>query len=227
MSDITETVDAEIVDQFTTAHAHQIDRDIRGTVDQLHSNWDHLAELVTRAKWGNVHIVLGYETWPAYLADAVRVQPSDTPQRQQLVAMLSGEGLSQRAIGAMVGSSQMTVQRDLAEQGDSDVSPAESVGVDGKKYQRKRETPEPDAEQDDEPTPPVGPHETVTGAAGNREALRIEFRDAVTDLVSDVQLLGELARRPGFGDVSYDMHIEYGADIIGAIDGLGDIHANL
>lgn len=81
---------------------------------------------------------LGYDGWDAYVDgefghERLRLSPE---HRQKAVRELRLAGLSQRAIGHAVGVSQETVRRDLAS-GDSNVSPDEITGVDGKRYTAK------------------------------------------------------------------------------------------
>lgn len=194
---------------FTKRQAEQLDKRIRTTVTTLQANWDKLNELVAQAKDGNLHIALGFNSWTAYLADAVHVQPTSIEERRELVALLAGEGMSNRAIGAVVGADDRTVRRDIdaveAASGES-VASAETEGLDGKSYKKKRspkqaaESDEPeviDAEVvEDEPelpleggTPPV-PVPT--------QDLEEDFDDATTNLTSDVKLLQELLKHSEF-----------------------------
>jgi hypothetical protein len=83
------------------------------------------------------------------LADTLGETPLrlDREERQEVVAMLSGEGLSSRAIAPIVRATQRTVVRDVATAAETNVSPdpvtiAPVIGLDGKAYQRP-EAPQP------------------------------------------------------------------------------------
>src|SRR5258706_188459 len=67
------------------------------------------------AKNGQIHLALGHHSWTAYLADVVQIGSQDRDERRKIIALLSGEGMSQRAIASVVGVSQKTVDRDIGE----------------------------------------------------------------------------------------------------------------
>jgi transposase-like protein len=100
-------------------------------------------ELIVKAKTHHVHEELGFKSWTAYIADVIGKEMTNLPvdDRRQVVALLAGEGVSQRAIAAAVGVSQKTVDRDL-DQVSHDDSPADQMitdpkpvtGLDGKIY---------------------------------------------------------------------------------------------
>jgi hypothetical protein len=73
----------------------------------------------------------------------------DTRARKEIVAMMAGKGMSERAIATVVGMGQKTVNRDLAEVSHDDspdrALPDKVVGLDGKQYPRKPK-PEPMAD---------------------------------------------------------------------------------
>ena len=60
------------------------------------------------------HIALGYASWPAYLADVLGETPLrlERDVRQELVAELTAQGMSTRAIAPIVGASVAQVKRD-------------------------------------------------------------------------------------------------------------------
>ncbi len=108
-----------------------------------------LAELVEAAKNSQVHLALGFPSWTAYLADALGGQMElSSDSRREVVALMAGHGMSERAISAAVGVSQSTVHRDLgqvihddspADAEDIESKPAQSVtGIDGKNYRPKK-----------------------------------------------------------------------------------------
>lgn len=73
-----------------------------------------LIELVQKAKDGNAHEVLGYPSWTAYLAETLGDEPMRLArdERQEMVKVLSAEGMSTRAIAPIVGVSHKTVVKD-------------------------------------------------------------------------------------------------------------------
>ena len=73
-----------------------------------------LIELVQQAKDGSAHEALGYPSWTAYLAETLGDEPMRLArdERQEMVKVLSAEGMSTRAIAPIVGASHMTVQND-------------------------------------------------------------------------------------------------------------------
>lgn len=110
---------------------------------------DKLMTLVQQAKEDAVHLALGYASWTAYLADVMGEEPLRLArgERQEVVQMLSAEGMSTRAIAPIVGVSNKTVSVDLAESREvlPEVTPAPVQGMDGKTYIRQepgRETPD-------------------------------------------------------------------------------------
>jgi hypothetical protein len=109
---------------------------------------------------------LGYTSWDAYLdgeygEHRVRL-PRD--QRREIVAGMAQAGMSTRAIGAAIGSSHMTVQRDLDQPSVTDVPddrPATVKSLDGRERPATRPAPEPntwiepqaDDDYEDDPEP--------------------------------------------------------------------------
>ena len=71
---------------------------------------------MAEAKQGGIHVALGFPSWTAYIADvfkdnSVRLKGE---ARRELVAYLSDEGMSNRAIAGITGTDQRTVRRDRA-----------------------------------------------------------------------------------------------------------------
>lgn len=94
--------------------ARRLDQRIRVLVGSISDNLTKLHVLVEEAKQGEIHKVLGFPSWTAYLADALTIQVQlGREQRRELVGYLSGEGMPQRAIATVVGTSVGTVNNDL------------------------------------------------------------------------------------------------------------------
>lgn len=83
-----------------------------------------LIELVQQAKDGSAHEALGYPSWTAYLAETLGDEPMRLArdERQEMVKVLSAEGMSTRAIAPVIGATHTTVRRDL-EAGGTNVPP--------------------------------------------------------------------------------------------------------
>lgn len=140
-------VDAEVVatvdvpKPLTEAKAKSLDKRIRAASDKLTIGMDALLDLLNEAASGQIHVALGYASWPAYLKDAVKVVPADRTERKQLTEYMSGRGMSNRAISAIVGVDEKTVRRDTEGKNDG----GKTEGLDGKSYKRKSQA-EKDAE---------------------------------------------------------------------------------
>ncbi|CAM4298058.1 hypothetical protein MB901379_03199 [Mycobacterium basiliense] len=82
--------------------AEELDRCIRRTADAAARNLNKLAGLLVEAKAGEIHAALGFESWPAYLAN--RLQPItktlDRNEVRELIADLRKAGMSVRDISA-------------------------------------------------------------------------------------------------------------------------------
>lgn len=116
-----------------------------------------LMERVQEAKDGNAHMVLGYQSWQAYLAEVLGEEPMRLArdERQDMVRMLANEGMSTRAIAPIVGANQATVVRDLASDANASVDePRVSHGLDGK---TRTHQPRPDLTDNPEPVEPPKP----------------------------------------------------------------------
>ena len=99
-------------------------------------------------------MALGFKSWPDYIADVARTEMPNVArsveQRRQIVELLAGEGMSNRAIAEAVGVNEITVRRDKDEVR-HDVAPADRVitdpmpvtGLDGKTYKPKQPKPQP------------------------------------------------------------------------------------
>lgn len=135
---IEPVIDAEIVEPLDPEAAERLNERIRLLVGSIHNPLTKLYELVAEAKEGNLHAALGFPSWTAYLADVFSVGVRlSRKQRKEMVGYLSGEGMSQRAIGAVVGVDQKTVSHDLRREENSSPETTETIGVDGKTYRRK------------------------------------------------------------------------------------------
>lgn len=109
------------IQPLSQADATRLDSRIRLMVSTIQSNLDTLMQRVAEAKAGQIHVALGFPSWTAYAADALKVTSRlDREQRRELVGMLSDEGMSTRAIAETVGISKNTVTADLSQIGTPD-----------------------------------------------------------------------------------------------------------
>lgn len=109
------------------AEAKRLDQKIRLLAGSISESLTKLQGLVEQARAGDIHVALGYPSWTAYVADALKVEVRiGRVQRRELVSWLSGEGMSQRAIADVVGVDQKTVSNDLRS-GEEFSSPDEGV----------------------------------------------------------------------------------------------------
>ena len=170
MTAVIETIDAVVVeDALSPAAAKTIDTEIRKTVQSIETDMEALYSLLAEAKSGSIHVALGFESWTAYMADAVTLRPKDKLERKELVSLLSGEGLSTRAIAEITNTSQSTITRDVTEV-DKGTESNDSVPIEDKKVTglngvekpaKKKSTPKPkadkktDVEEDEGPKVPA------------------------------------------------------------------------
>jgi hypothetical protein len=118
-------VTATIVAPLDHGAAERLDKRIRLMADSIRDNLTKIAALIEEAKTGQIHLALGFSSWTAYLAEALGGRLElDTDSRREVVALMSDEGMSNRAIAQAVGVTEITVRRDK-EQVRHDVAPAE------------------------------------------------------------------------------------------------------
>jgi hypothetical protein len=114
---------------YSKGEAQRLTDDIKSAAVAARRGLDRLASLVEEASKGNVWQILGYASWTAYLSATLGEMPLrlDKAERQEVVAMLSEQGLSTRAIAPIVGVSHMTVSNDLAPSGVQTFTPDPDV----------------------------------------------------------------------------------------------------
>lgn len=145
-----EEVEGELVPMMNKTEAKALDKKIRSSshrvitgLNKAADEYANLMNLLDEAREGNIHKALEYPSWTAYVKDAAQLQVSDREERKELVRVMSGKGMSQRAIAGTLGVSQKTVDRDLeGEEFESETVTA----TDGRKMKRtkaEKEEPEP------------------------------------------------------------------------------------
>lgn len=97
-------VDAEVVPAMDRDAAHRLDSRIRLLAGSVADNLTKLTDLIATAQAGQIHLTLGFKSWPAYLASALSKlkMVMNTEARRELVDVLTDAGMSQRAIAPPV-----------------------------------------------------------------------------------------------------------------------------
>lgn len=143
----------EVLVPLTRDEADRLDKRLRLMAGSAREGMEKVGRLLDEAKAGRVHEVLGYPSWPAYVADALGgTLHLSRDARQAMVALMSSEGMSLRAIATATGVSKDTVCRDLAQvshdetpagQPQPSATPGTVTGLDGKAHPRHRPAPTP------------------------------------------------------------------------------------
>lgn len=130
------------VSQLTKTQAKALDKRIRSASDKLSTASENLLDLLEQAAAGAIHVALELPSWTAWFKDAVQIQVSDRFERKELAKLMSGKGMSQRAIAGSLGVSQKTIDRDLA---DEEIGEGETVmGLDGAERPKQGKAKEPE-----------------------------------------------------------------------------------
>jgi transposase len=148
---VIEDTEVEEVAPLTKTKAKSLDKKIRSAADKVARShektlglFDELGALLTQAQAGEIHKALGLKSWTAYIADSLNIDVPQREDRKAVVSFLSGQGLSQRAIAAMTGVSQKTIDRDLEGEDDDDDENATVTSLDGAKRPKKGKKSEPE-----------------------------------------------------------------------------------
>jgi hypothetical protein len=155
--------------------AKALDDKIREVSGKLATDAADLLNLLKRAKAGQIHVALGFSSWPAYVIDAVQFATTDRADRRMLSVLMYREGMSQRAIGASLGVDQKTVSNDL--RSGEENSSAVTAGLDGKTYPREQRKPIPERQR------PVT--ETIPEAVVKEAVVKLTKAVDRLDLISD------------------------------------------
>lgn len=205
------------------AEARRLTERIRLTATTFAESRDKLIDLVGQAKSGNAHVALGYGSWTDYLADVLGDEPLRLARddRRELVAALSAEGMSTRAIAPIVGAGHVTVSRDLAA-GVPDETPAPMptrppiTGRDGKTYTPP--PPKPPANVDPE-TGEIAPA-PARDRAPSRRPLTDAFNDAAYDLLKVAERIERLITDDRWPQNAEKVAAKNRSDLIRALDAL-------
>ena len=163
------------VQPIAAVSAAELDRQLRAQARRVAAHIERFRELIEEAKASEIHLALGFPSWPAYVVDVVggAMPKLRFGDRRELVAVLAGTGMSQYAISQVLGIGWSTVNRDLVLQ---DVEQPEAItGLDGKTYPKRKRKPKPTHD----PNPQVESAETLhEKALGLSQAVR-EFLAAM------------------------------------------------
>jgi hypothetical protein len=104
----------EVLPALDLDAARRLDGRIRRISAATAEHFSKLFDLVTEARQGDIHLALGFTSWTAYLADALKELGTvvNAVERRQLVDWLSHQGMSERAMARALGCSQPTIHRD-------------------------------------------------------------------------------------------------------------------
>ena len=197
-----------------------------------------LIQLVQEAKDGNAHEALGYPSWTAYLAETLGDEPMRLArdERQEMVKVLSAEGMSTRAIAPIVGTGQTQVRRDLRE-----VSPngspepkSDAELLAGAEWSPEAVEPEPRFTDEPGRVQPVTG--TITGMDGKTytrpepkehkpkaEAITSQFSSAIVDLNRLLDRFHRISTNENFQKNKSQIEALHGNDLARAISELQNL----
>lgn len=186
-------IEGEVIERrLTTKQAQALDKRIRAASDRLVNSGEKLLDLLDQAARGEIHEALGV-SWTAWFRDAVRIIPTDKHERKALVAIMSGKGMSQRAISGVLNVSKGTVQNDQAD--GQECPPDNVIGLDGSTRPRHREPKDPEPRDpitgvsDDDVQPETVEPEPESTPTPTQPSLIHDFRDDVEQLTANIQAL--------------------------------------
>jgi DNA-directed RNA polymerase specialized sigma24 family protein len=209
----------EPVVEVEPVEARKLDNRIRTLAHSIDGSWNSLEKLIAKAKPSEIHVALGFTSWTTYIADIAKSEMPNVArsaaQRRQVVALLSGEGMSQRAIADAVGVSKKTVQNDQATievdtkyPPEPDAIEAQQVLHDATPDTRTEQEPDPDPLPDtsvaDAITRITGrdgktyPAQASTPKAPRRQPITDSFRSAVYKLSRAADTVERLSRDDRF-----------------------------
>jgi transposase len=174
MADI-DTQDARTSDPpLDHDEAARLDERIRRMAKATKGNLDALNDLIEKAKAGQIHTALGYDSWTAYLTDAVGELSVavDSDTRREIAVILYHYGMSIRDAAKATGQSKSKVHREVSQSGTVDGSAETTVGHDGKVRQRKASGSKDATSQ----------RRSSSDRSQNRQALNIELERAKSSI---------------------------------------------
>lgn len=113
------------VEPMTAAEARRITERIRSALDRFSTSWADLAERVTEAYDRRADLALGYGSWADYAtAEFHPAEGLAASVRQQIVGLLTAQGMSTRAIAPVAGVSFQQVAKITSKHVSPDATPA-------------------------------------------------------------------------------------------------------
>jgi transcriptional regulator with XRE-family HTH domain len=196
-------LDAEAVEPLSLRDARALDKKIRSCSDKVTNNFNTLLELLGQAFEGQIHVALGLPSWTAYVKDAADIQVDDRYERKELAKLMSGKGMSQRAIAGALGYSQKTIDRDL----EDEVVEGDTVEtLDGKTAPRHKEKPAPEP--------------------AKQASVAEDFRNEVYQLQNDLEAFKEILEDERFAKARVRLGKSAAfKEYIECLDGLEDVRA--
>lgn len=164
----------EVAQPLSEKEAKALDKKVRTASDKLSTQTETMLDLLEQAAAGSIHEALGLPSWTAWFKDAVQINISDRFERKELAKMMSGKGMSQRAIAGSLGVSQKTIDRDL--EGEEVEDGAMVTSLDG--VERPKVKADKEAEPEEEPYIDAEVVEPATPAVELVDA----FNDETTNL---------------------------------------------
>ena len=118
---------------FAEHDARRLTERIRLLTTAVQDSLTKLATLIAEAREQQVHLALGYRSWPEYVVAEFGQTPLqlDRDDRRELVVKLAGLGMSTRAIAPVIGADQKTVVRDLATEASASVAERNVTSLNG------------------------------------------------------------------------------------------------
>ncbi len=99
------------MEQLSKAKAIALDKRLRLAANKTRDSVQLVAELLEQAQAGNIWKTLGFRSWPSYVQDALKGKINvDKTTRQALVAIMTGDGMSQNAIAEALGTTRDCVR---------------------------------------------------------------------------------------------------------------------
>lgn len=112
----------------------------RALTDRIRESVTELLPLIREAFQRRADKALGYGSWSDYCDTELRGLRIPVQDRPEAVAQLRGAGMSTRAIGSALGTSEATVRRDLGI-ASNDAMPDRVSTLDGRDYPSSRPVP--------------------------------------------------------------------------------------
>jgi transposase len=213
----TEEAEVEVIEPMTKTKAKALDKKVRTATEKITTQRDALFDLLEEAAAGQIHVALGYASWPAWLADAVNYTPVDMTERQELVKAFSAKGASQRAIAGMFNVSQKTIDRDLEGEEFEDDTVTSLTGVTVPRNKKKTTTTTVVVEEEEDEEEQVKP----TTAADLVAEFDVEAANAHNAVAAMLEIMTE-PKWPGARKRVGKAHLNHLGEWMESLQTIGD-----